>query len=253
MATLDGNLAKAETLGKNILIDPQGGWVSGGWFSANGNISYANGVQTCDFNNAAGLVSAQGMWNAYSTGHIIRSEPAIVSQFLDGNIFAGISGTWNAAAMEEVLGANYGAIKLPTFTNGLDVQQQLGTMVGAKLLGVNGFTDEPMAAHAFSEWLTNSDNQIARCEAVGNGPSNIVALESEAVTSNIALSALASQAPFGILQAKSVGSQYWTPAGAFADYLITNSTLADPTERAAAYDLLQDQLDAMVAQIIATS
>ncbi len=244
VATMDALLTKAETLNKSILFDPAGGWQSASWFLNTGTITYDGTTQTCDWNNAAGLSSAQGMWNAYGTGRILSSGNH-AQLYADGDIIASVSGTWEATNISTALGANYAATKLPTFTNGNDVQQQLGSFTGAKLVGVNAYTDFPAAAHAFAEFITNEANQLERALVRGLGPSNTAAGAAAELESNVALAALAAQAPYGVLQSTAVGGTYWTPGGALANAIIAND-LGD-------YATLQAMLDAAVAQIVATA
>lgn len=231
MGSLDSILAKAEELNSQIIIDPSGGWAMSSWFAQAGNISWdkATRTQTIDWNNAAGLSSAIGMYNAYKTNRVQRDSGIIVTEFLENEtdiaegIIAGISGTWTAVSIQSVLGPNYAAIKLPTFTNGNGQQQQMGSMIGAKLVGVNAFTQNPGLAHAFANYLTNYDNQLTKAITMGVGPSNLAAQADEEVQDVPSLKAIFDQAEFGILQARSVSSLYWTPAGAFADALITDA------------------------------
>jgi predicted GTPase len=55
------------------------------------------------------------------------------------------------------------------------------------------------------------------------GPSNLDAAADEEVQAIPSIKAISDQAPYGIPQAKSVSSFYWTPAGAFADAVITEA------------------------------
>ncbi len=245
VATMDALIAKATTLNKTIHFDASGGWQSAAWFLNTGNIAYDGTTQTCDWNNAAGVASAQGMWNAYGTEKIITGGD-IGQLFEEGTIVAAVTGTWSATAISAALGAGYAATKLPTFTNGNNVQQQLGSFVGAKLVGVNAFTDHPTVAHAFAEFITNEQNQLERALVRGLGPSNLVAGASDELATNVALAGLAAQAPFGVLQSTAVGGAYWTPMGAFSNAMINNSLPVEtPT--------IQSALDAMVSQITATA
>jgi arabinogalactan oligomer / maltooligosaccharide transport system substrate-binding protein len=231
MTTLDSILAKADELDSSVIIDPMGGWAMSAWFAVPGEISWSKTTmtQTIDWNNETGLSSAIGMYNAYKTNRIQRDQGIIVTEFLENDtdvsegIIAGISGTWNAVAIKTILGDNYAAIKLPTFTNGDGTQQQMGSMIGAKLVGVNAYTQNPGLAHAFANYLTNYENQLTKAVTMGVGPSNIAAQQNEEVQEVPSLSAIFDQAPHGILQARSVSSFFWSPAGAFADALITDA------------------------------
>ena len=231
MTTLDSILAKAEELNSKIIIDPMGGWAMSSWFAVPGEISWSKTTmtQTIDWNNEVGLSSAIGMYNAYKTNLIQRDQGIIVTEFLENDtdvqegIIAGVSGTWNAVAIKTILGDNYAAIKMPTFTNGNGQQQQMGSMIGAKLIGVNAYTANPGLAHAFANYMTNYDNQLTKAVTMGVGPSNISAQQNPEVQEVPSLKAIFDQAPHGILQARSVSSYYWSPAGAFADALITDA------------------------------
>ena len=292
VTSLDTILAKAAELNSNIVIDPAGGWQMSMWFATNGNISWNAGTrtQTIDWNNAAGLESAKGMFNAYATNRVIRDLGLLPTLLLknDSDItqgaIAGISGTWHANTFTGILGDNIGMIKLPTFTNGANQQVQLGSMVGAKLIGVNGFTQSPAIAHQFANFLTNAETQKARALALGVGPSNLAAAADPEVQAIPSIKAISDQAPFGIPQAKSVSSFYWTPAGAFADAVITEARGIDAlvdealtaaldagtvqnnpsaiatfktTEKARlialSYAGLQDKLDAFIAGVLAVN
>ncbi|MFA5235624.1 MAG: extracellular solute-binding protein [Bacilli bacterium] len=242
--TLDAILDKADDLNKSILWDPSGGWTSAAWFLNTGTITFDGTTQTCSWNDEAGLASVEGMWDAYSRERILSSGNH-ANLYADGSIIASVTGTWEAAAISAVLGENYAATKLPTFTNGDDEQQQLGSFVGAKLVGVNAYSDCLEQAHAFAEFITNETNQLERALVRGLGPSNLVAGASTELASNVALSALAAQAPYGVLQSTAVGGSFWEPMGALTNAVIDND-LGDFAD-------LQAMLDAMVAQITATA
>lgn len=152
-------------------------------------------------------------------------------------ICAGISGTWVAAALKERLGDNYAAAKLPTFT--VDGEQvQMGSFLGCKIIGVNTQTQYPVEAMDLAEYLTSEAAQIRRYEVRGYGPSNLNAAASEAVSADVALSALAAQSEFGVSQ--HVLGAFWTPAEAFGAELEAHSE-AD----------LQTLLDQFVSQVTA--
>jgi arabinogalactan oligomer/maltooligosaccharide transport system substrate-binding protein len=238
MTSLDSILAVAQAKNSSIVIDPMGGWAMSMWFATSGNISWnaATRTQTIDWNNAAGLNAAKGMFNAYATNRVIRDQGLMPTLLLENEaditkgVIAGVSGTWNANSFTGILGAdNIGMIKMPTFTVGGGAQVQLGSMVGAKLIGVNGFTKEPAVAHQFANFLTNADTQKARAIQLGVGPSNLAAAADSAVQAIPSIKAISDQAPFGIPQAQSVSSFYWTPAGAFADAVITEARAIDTT------------------------
>lgn len=236
LTTLDSILEKAEALNSKIVIDPAGGWQMSMWFAENGNISWdsISGVQTIDWNNEDGLDSTKGMFNAYASNRVIPNLGLLPTLFLKNETditegaIAGISGTWEAKNFTDILGEeNIGMIKLPTFTNGKGEQVQLGSMIGAKLIGVNAFTDRPAAAHRFANFLTSAKVQKDRALALGVGPSNIEAANDVEVLSIPSIKAIFDQSPYGILQAKSVSPVYWDAAGAFASAVINEARAID--------------------------
>ena len=62
-------------------------------------------------------------------------EEGFLEGVQDGSVIAGVSGVWNAVAMEEAWGADYGASKLPTYTCA-ERQIQMASFSGYKLIGV---------------------------------------------------------------------------------------------------------------------
>ena len=148
-----------------------------------------------------------------------------------------MSGTWVATAIQEKLGENYGCCKLPTFTcDGKQVQ--MGSFLGCKIYGVNSQTAYPVDAMELAEFLTSEQSQLERYEALNYGPSNVAALASDAVASNLALRALAEQSNYAVTQLVLGG--FWVPAEAFGAELEAHTT-AD----------LQTLLDQLVEQATA--
>jgi arabinogalactan oligomer/maltooligosaccharide transport system substrate-binding protein len=239
---LDDILAKTTNSSK-IMLDPMGGWGSATWFLANGKPTYDGETQTLPWSDAAGLASAQGMLNAYKTGKVLTGGNH-AQLFSTGAIIATLTGTWEANNIKTALGANYAATKLPTFTNGLNQQQQMGSFTGAKLVGVNAFTEFPEAAHAFANFITNQDNQTARGLIRGLGPSNIAAASNIRLGENKALAALAAQAPYGVQQSTAVGLTYFQAMGAFSTAITTDTFPAGVTTLQALLNLLVTQATA---------
>ena len=240
--TLDGMLAAAEAAGKKVFMDVSNGWYIASFFLGNGGTLAidANGNQTCDFNNANGLATAEAI-KAF-TAHpafITGDDTVLTAGIQDGTIAAGVSGTWNADAISTSLGENYAATKLPTFTVGGE-QVQMSSFGGYKQIGVNSQTAFPVEAMDLADWLTNEANQVKRFETRALGPSNVNAAASEAVKANVALAALSLQSQFAVSQNDVLGA-YWTPSEAFGTTMEAKDYSID----------LQTLLDTMVAQITA--
>jgi len=238
--TLDRILAKANEAGKKVFMDVSNGWYIASFFLGAGCTLGLdeNGNQTCDFNTATGVAAGEAIRAFCADPAFLTGDDSVLQGGMGDTICAGVSGTWNAAAMMEKLGDNYAACKLPTFTCAGE-QVQMGSFIGTKVVGVNTQTEWPVEAMMLAEYLTNEEAQVKRFSARELGPSNVNAAASDAVKANVALAALAEQSAYGTSQKLVLGT-YWTPAEAFGLEMENKST-AD----------MQGLLDAMVAQITA--
>ena len=263
--SLDDLLDAAQAAGRTVhfKLNDDGWYLSSFFFAVDElgyNVTYDDKmVETAvdiNYNNEKGLAVMRALANYIN-------HPALVIQTDDSKLIAGltpnadgkvevaagVSGTWNAASIEGLLGENMGVAKLPTVKIGGE-DKQLTTYMGCKLVGVNGFSQNKAEAHKLAQWLTNEQNQLIRFQTRGFGPSNKVIAASEAVQSDPVISAVVEQAQYSRAQ-KSVPSQYWTPMGALVTPFIAmkeDHTLADITDVT-----LQEYLDALVAQIAKTA
>ena len=240
--SLDKILEVSAAAGKRVLmnLDDNGWYVASFFLGAGCTLTIgADGKQVCNFNNANGLAAATAMQAFASHSAYLNGNDDVLKGGIGGSISAGISGTWNADDISAILGDNYGATKLPTFTmNGQQVQ--MGSFGGYKLVGVNSMISDPdkvMVAMDFANYLTNEKSQVTRFETRAMGPSNANAAANPAVQENIALAALAMQNVYATSQNDVLG-EYWPPAGAFGTAMVNK----DSTN-------LQTLLDNMVAQI----
>lgn len=237
--SLDKIVAAADKAGKKVFMDVSNGWYIASFFLGAGNKlgMDKDGKQTCDFNNATGVKVGEAIKAFTASNAFLTGDDAVLTGGFGDNIVAGVSGTWNAAAIKEKLGNNFAATKLPTFT--VDGKQvQMGSFGGYKLVGVNSQTKFPVEAMALAEWLTNEENQGIRFEKREMGPSNLKVAESSAVKANIPLAALAAQSKFATSQKEVLGG-YWEPAEAFGTAMETKDYSKT----------IQEQLDAMVTQV----
>lgn len=231
----------ADAAGKKVLMDVSNGWYIASFFLGAGcklGIS-EDGKQICDFNNETGVKVGESIKTITASNAFLTGDDSIVKGGFGNDIVAAVSGAWNAKDIQEVLGDNYAATKLPTFKVG-DEDVQMSSFAGCKLIGVNSQTKAPLDAMALAEFLTNEAAQTERFNARGLGPSNIAAGSSEAVKADIALSALAAQAEYAYSQKEVLGS-YWGPAEAFGTAM----------EGKDYSQTVKEQLDAIVAQITA--
>ena len=218
-STLEGILADCEAAGKSFYMEINSGWYQTAFFFG------AGCTLTYDSDDEGNLVACNV---DYASDNGVKALKAMIElskspAFVNGssisnatNVGAIVDGTWDATAAQELFGDNYAAAKLPT----VDGWQLFG-FGGFKMLGVKPQTDEDKlaACDALAAFLTSGDVQLARYEALGWGPSNLTAQQSDAVKSDVALSALAEQLAFTIPQGQYPGD-YWSLATGLGDKII---------------------------------
>ena len=120
----------------------------------------------CTWNSTDGPIRgvdvAQAMSEiAASPGFASRTDTEFIAGVEDGSVIAGVSGVWNAVAVEQAWGANAGAARLPAYTcAGKEVQ--MASFSGCKLIGVNAYSKHPDWAARLAEWITSEENQTLR-------------------------------------------------------------------------------------------
>jgi len=216
---LEAILADCEKAGKSFYMEINSGWYQTAFFFGAGcTLTYDSdddgNLIACnaDYASENGLKALKSMIKlaqspAFQNGSSISNAT---------NVGAIVDGTWDSEAAKDLFGENYAAAKLPTVDG-----YQLSGFGGFKLLGVKPQEDEDKlaACDALAAWLASGDVQLARFEAVGWGPSNLAAQQSEAVKSNEALSALGEQLAFTIPQGQYPGD-YWSLATGLGDRII---------------------------------
>ncbi|MDD6143567.1 MAG: extracellular solute-binding protein [bacterium] len=218
-SNLEAVLADCEKAGKNFYMEINSGWYQTAFFFGAGcTLTYSTDdagnivAMDCDYASENGVKALKSMIKlAKSPAHVNGSSASNAT-----NLGAIVDGTWDAAVVKEMLGENYAAVKLPTVDG-----YQMGGFGGFKMLGVKPQTDEAKlaACDALALYLTSGEVQAARFDAVGWGPSNLEAQQSEGVKADVALSALASQLQYCIGQGQYPGD-YWTLATALGDDIL---------------------------------
>ncbi len=247
VATLDGMLAVAGEAGKKVVMDWTSGWYLYSFFGNTGLTVGLNedGITNyCTWNATEGAVKgvdvAAAMLDiAANPGFASMTSADFLAGVADGSVIAGVSGVWDANAMEEAWGKNYGAVKLPTYTCA-GQQIQMASFAGYKMVGANAYSDQPYWSLKLAEWITNEQNQTLRFEKRAQGPSNIKASESAAVQESPAIQAILQQSEFASLQR--IGGKYWEPTTNFGNKMVAGNPDGSG---------LQDIMDKMVEQITA--
>ena len=220
-SNMEAILADCEAAGKNVYFEINSGWYQTAFFFGAGcTLTYGTNDEgaiismDCDYASENGLKALKSMIKlAQSPIHVNGSSASNAT-----NLGAIVDGTWDAVAVQGILGENYAAVKLPTIDG-----FQLGGFGGFKMLGVKPQTDDAKlaACDALALYLSSGEVQTARFEAVGWGPSNLEAQQSEAVKADIALSALAAQLANTMPQGQYPG-EYWTLATALGDDILAD-------------------------------
>ncbi len=224
---LDTILADCKSAGKNFYMEINSGWYQTAFFFGTGcNLSYETDdagnftSATVDYASDAGVTALKTMIAMQESGVFVNGSTAGTAT----NIGAIVDGTWDATTLKEVLGDNYACAKLPSFKSADGNTYQMSGFSGYKLLGVKPQEDEDKLAvcDALAAYLAGGEVQLARYEALGWGPSNVEAQQSDAVKADEALSALNEQ----MLEDKPQGQypgDYWTLATGLGDDVISGA------------------------------
>ncbi len=244
---LDRILEVAASAGRLVTMDWSSAWYVYAFFGNTGlevGLNEDGLTNYCTWNSTEGPITgvdvAQAMLSiAASPAFSDRTDPAFLEGVQDGSVIAGVSGVWNAAAVQDAWGEDTGAAKLPTYTCKGE-QVQMASFSGCKLIGVNAYSAHPQWATRLAEWICSEENQRLRFARRGQGPANVSAANSPEVQSAPAIAALLAQS--GASQLQRVGGKFWSPVAEFAG----SCALGNPSGAS-----LQAQLDHMVEGITA--
>lgn len=231
--------------GKQFAMELTSGWYLYSFF---GNTGLSVGLNEdgitnyCDWNSTEADITGAEITQAilnYTTnpGFINSADSDTLLLAQEGSVIAFVSGTWNATAVKEMWGDDYGACKLPTYTvDGKEVQ--MASFTGYKMVGVNYYSENKEWAHKLADWITNEENQLLRFTELNVGPANIVAASSEEVGKVAAITAVIDQSQYGTLQR--VGNSYWDPCTEYGTILAAGNPDGKP---------IQDMVDTLASGI----
>lgn len=219
--SLDKILAAAARSQRKMAMDWSSAWYVYSFFGNTGlevGLNKDGITNFCTWNGTDGPIKgvdvAKAMLNiAASPGFYNVDDAGFLAGVQDGSVIAGVSGVWNAVAVKEAWGKDYGAAKLPTYTCA-GKQVQMASFSGYKLIGVNAYSKQYKWACLLARWITNEKNQQLRFELRGQGPSNRSAAASAAVQDSPAIAALIDQSDYSCLQR--IGGKFWDPVSAFS-------------------------------------
>ncbi|MCI8780524.1 MAG: extracellular solute-binding protein [Lachnospiraceae bacterium] len=249
-ASWDTLLAAAAKAKKKVGMTLNSGWYLASFFYGSGFTTglNADGTTAMDWNGKSadgytGVDVTKGILNITSNSSFMAMADRKISDLIaSGDLCAAVSGTWDAGNARKVWGKGYSAIKLPTFTVGND-QVQMKPAYGYKFEGVNAYSKNAGWAVLLAEFIGNEETQIEHFKQAVQVPTNKKALEDEAITKDIAATAVASEAEFGVIQM--VGGKYWDPAATFGEILAKGKLKANDDKG------IQKALDDLVAGVTA--
>lgn len=246
--SLDTMLAKDLEDGvTNFSMDIDNGWYTASFFFGAGCTLFGedgmDGTQ-CDFNSEAGVKAGEVILNLATNPKVANHDDALLlAGFKDGSLAASVTGTWNAAAIEESLGENFGVTTLPTITLSDGTEMSPSTIVNFNLFGVNAQTQYPLESMLFAEYLTSEKVQELRFEVRNSSPTNVnLVNNTELLSSSPAVATLSEQVLTSTVQPSITQiSNFWSPMEAFGQDCIAGAVTTDN---------MQEKLDTLVTGIL---
>ena len=250
--SLEQIIADCEKAGKSIYFEVNNGWYQPAFFFGTGcTLTYDTndecGFTKCniDYNTDKGLVALKEMID-------LTNSPAFVNGSSTDNATnpgVVVTGAWNKeSATKKFVDADgnsvLGVAKLPEFEGSDGKTYQLSGFSGFKLMGVKPQAEKgkSIVCLELAEYLTSEEMQLARFNELGWGPSNLKALENEAVQSDATLAALGEQSLHSIPQGQYPGD-YWSRATALGDECITKNLTPSTSDEDLMKILAQFQSD----------
>lgn len=248
--SLETMLAKDLGSATNFAMDLDNGWYMASFFFGAGCTLFGENGQDpteCSFNNADGLLAGTyilGLTQNPKVGNY--DDTLLLSGFADRTLGATISGTWNAAAIEESLGEDFGVATFPTVTYEDGSVVQPSPIVNFNIYGVNAQTQYPLESMLLANYLTSEKIQKLRFAERNSTPvnKNLVA-DKDLLAASPAVATLAAQTELASTVQSSIPqiANFWSPMEAFGQDCIAGAVTANN---------MQEKLDVLVNSILAT-
>ena len=225
--SLDKILSIAAKNKKKFAMDWSSGWYL---YSFYGQTNLKLGLNKdgvtnfCTWNSKKGEITGTDVANALMR---IGRNPGFenteewIKGLQKGKVIACVSGVWDETTIKNILGDNYAATILPSYTVA-GKQIQMSCYFGYKMLGVNPYSKYLDWAHKLANYISNEENQKLRFEIRGQGPSNINASKDNEIMQSQAVQAVLAQSEFSELQR--LGGNYWDPVTEFGKLMASGST-----------------------------
>ena len=246
--SLDTMLAKDLGAGiTNFSMDLDNGWYSSAFFFGAGCTLFGEDgtdPKQCDFNNEKGVLVGDYLLDLCTNPKVKNQDDALLlASFKEGKLGASLTGTWNAAALEESLGDNFGVATVPTITLEDGTEVSPSTIVNFNLYGINAQTKYPAEAMLLAEYLTSEKCQKTRFEVRNSAPTNKkLAADTELLSTSPAVEVLSKQVETSTVQPSIPQiANFWSPMEAFGQ---------DCIAKAVTKDNMQKTMDTMVEGIL---
>lgn len=210
-------------------------WYIQAFYVANGCTLFGDGTDAAagiDFGGDKAAAATDYLVDLAANPNFINDKDgAGISGLRDGSVNAIFSGTWDAEAVKEALGDNFGVAALPTANIG-GTEGQLKSFMGSKAIGVNPNAENPQVAMALAAYLAGEDAQKAHYEMRNILPTNI---NVEIADDPIAAAVTKVMTDTSIMQPLvSEMGNYWSPAENMGNAIIsgevTHDNAAEKTE-----------------------
>lgn len=222
-------------------------WYNAAFYLANGGTMFGengnDGAAGIQFGGENGVAATEYLVNLAANPNFVNDvSGAGLDGLRNGTVGAIFSGSWDAAAVQEALGENFGAAQLPTVTIGGEAKQMMA-FAGSKAVGVNPNSKNPQAAVALAVYLGSAEAQKAHYEMRGVIPCAVSLLEDEAIKSDAVAVAQANTVSNTAILQPSIPEMgaYWDPAQHMGEAIVNGEvTAANAAEKT---DLFMESLN----------
>lgn len=221
----------------NFAFPLDNSWYIAAFYYAAGGTLFGDGTDPeggCTFAGTDGIAATRYMVNLMANPKFSNEKDgSSLAKFKAGKLGAYCTGSWDAVAIQEALGDNFAATKIPTVTiNGKEGQMK--SFAGCKAIGVNPTTDHMQAAVALALYLGGEEAQMIRYQVRGITPTNHAVSESAQVKADPVAAAEALELDEASV-AQPVLSEmdsYWKPAESMGKEIVQgNVTEANAEEK----------------------
>ena len=208
-------------------------WYIASFFFANGGKIFGDaGVDAAagvEFGGDKGTAVTEYLVNMHANPNfVVDADGSGLAGLRDGSVNAIFSGTWDAAAVQEALGDNFGAAQLPTVNIGGEAKQ-LKSFAGSKAIGVNPNCQNMQAAVALAVYLGSAEAQLAHYEMRGIIPTSLALTADPAIQADaVALAQANTIANTSVVQPSIPEmNNYWVPAENFGKAIVSGEVTLD--------------------------